>query len=560
MASKNFKTFCRIIDYIDSIDAELAELLRGTCADMSLGSLKGKPGITFLMPMDKAYRKKIADLAYSDKIEDANKACDMLNALIIRDVFKSTSDWNQKRDDIPNSILPPQHVEIESANAKEVVFKSGAKAVLDEGFKDSSKNSRLAVWKLVSGEIPVTSDKPAKLKYRKTGKGQKLGGYDVTQNMANNIRFKIAVAVENIYMMDQIQKSVNQGYSGAGHEYGFAHKSIPQKRRNVYLEYTMSLVNYIMSHDEHLLYNKVLPLISFQKIDFYNLLQPHTYKADDSQYLVPTMVINDWWGSNAPFDLQAVINQVGQKLANPPSQYRSYKIYSDRIGLMREINNIRLALINETNGKPRESVEAVIRVYKKLEETNAIGGYDNVFPPGLADHYRAEPSLKLAEDELRYLTYLQFESLERDPSFDHNKFVIIVNMIGEYMNVLTSDEREHTVKLLNRYTMKYLIQPREKVEEIKIFLSSTHFLFTPLTQQDMGALSKEYSSTITRPDPDNLSGIWIIPSGHKRVATTTGEHQAIANILNSIQNMAPDAISGDTKRAILSIYAKITGS
>ena len=98
-----FKVHCKIIDYVEQQDPELAQIIRAVCADGALTSLKGKPGITFLMPLDKAFREKLLKLATSDNYEDVDKANDMINALIIRDIFRSPADWMAHKDDIPNS-------------------------------------------------------------------------------------------------------------------------------------------------------------------------------------------------------------------------------------------------------------------------------------------------------------------------------------------------------------------------------------------------------------------------------------------------------------------------
>lgn len=565
MATKKFKTFCRIIDYIDSIDPELAELLRGTCADMSLGSLKGKPGITFLMPQNAAYRKKITDLAYSDNISDANKACDMLNALIIKDVLKTLNDWRNKRDDIPNSLLPSQHIEIDNITNKEIIFKSGAVAVLDEKFKDNSKKSQLAVWKLISGEIPVTMDKPSKFKYAKKKGGSKTGGYDVTPEFVNNIRFKIAIAIENAYITDRINNTMGSLTFGAGHEFEYKKEIKPafsSRRRDIYLEFILSLVNFIMNSDEDLLYDKILPLISFQKIDFYNLLEPHTIKHDDSHYLIPTSLINAWWNNRSSFNIQSVIDQIGKKLSSPPAKFQQYKLYGDKKGVIQDTNNLRTQIMKSIESRPRDSPKEIIEVYKILDNDNKIGACQPVYPPGIAAYYKSEPSLKLAQDELRYLTYLQFESLERQPTFDRNKFETIINMIAEYANVLTSDERERTFKLNNMYTMKYLIQPTEKIQEIKIFLNSTHFLYVPLTPEEV--YNYPLKNVIVRPDPDELHGIWNIDkstiSQHKRLAQSPEEQKSISEALNLLHTMNPSTMTPELKQSILDIYSKINKS
>lgn len=551
MASKKFKTWCRITDYVESVDPELAEILRGTCVDLSLNSLRGKAGITFLMPQDKALRKKIADLAYSDKAEDASKACDMLNAMIFRDVFKTPSDWMNKRDDIPNSLLPPQHVEIENATGKEVIFKSGAKAVLDERFKDSSKKGQLAVWLLVSGEIPVTTDKPAKLKYQNKGvksKG-KTGSYEVSSAHADNLRFKIAVAVENMYMMDHVQHNMGRNIIGGGKDYS----TCP---RNLYLEHTMSLVNFIMNvrEDMDLLCNKVLPLISFQNIDFYFLLEPHKEGPPDS-YLIPDAIIQDWWTNKPAFNLPEVIDQVGKCIETTQN---GAAIYKDKNALLLAIDAERQKLNQVLESRPRNIVEAISKVYDELCEHNKIGSVSNVFPEPLAAYYHSEPGLKILQDELRYLTYLRFERLESAPDFDRYDFEQIINAIAEGMHSLTADERKHNLKLLNENSLRFLIQPVEKIQEIKVFVNSTHFLHVPLSPNDIQ--NYPVKNVIINPNPAELSGIWNIDaamlSKHKRLATDS-DKPAMSTILAALKAISAGKLSESDKAELLSIYSKL---
>src|ERR1700743_1507318 len=102
MSGKQFKTYCKIMDYIDAVDPELATLARGLCVDLSLNSFRRKPGITFLMPQDKSFRAKLEKLAYSDNIMEATKATEMLNALVIQDVFKTPAEW--KTREVSNSL------------------------------------------------------------------------------------------------------------------------------------------------------------------------------------------------------------------------------------------------------------------------------------------------------------------------------------------------------------------------------------------------------------------------------------------------------------------------
>jgi len=525
MATRKFKTYCRIIDYVDSVDPELSELIRGTCADLALGSTKGKPGITFLMPQDKTFRKKLSDLAYSEKVEDANKASDMLNALIFRDLFKSPSDWMSKKDDIPNSLFPSQHVEIDSATGTEIVFKSGARATLDTNFKDASRRSNLAVWKLVSGEIPVTTDQPAKLKYaRANRKGGKTGGYEVASAASQGERFKMALAVENAYVLHELQRRSGQ--------------SLNASRKDIYLEYTLSLVNYILNvrKDTATLYEKILPLISFDKIDFYLLVEPHKFGGE---YLLDDTLIREWWlQRNATrCDYKSVCADIERLLTSGSGSL----VYSGRAQLLDKIAEVRDGISQKIISRPRGSVDVIESSYAELEKNNTIGGLGPVYPSGLAAMYAAEPGLKMLQDELRYITYGAFKQLECDPAFDTGRFNEIVNMIGECLYTATPDERARQQKLLNKNSIKYQISPNEKIDEIRVFLYSTMFMYVPMTEAEATNLKQKHS--IKRPDPKNIVVFNIAKDLYiQHVRLLQSDPSGSAGILDALKSLNMDTL------------------
>jgi len=482
MSSKKFNAHCRIIDYLDSTDSELAEVIRGLCSDMSLATGRGKPGVTFLIPKDKAYRKKIFDMAYSEDVNEVQKASDMINALIMRDVLKTTSDWSSKKDDIPNSLFPSQHVEIESVTKNEVNFKSKAVATLDTKFKDSSRRKNLAVWELTSGEIPVTTGKNAKLKYTKTGK--KTGGYAVADFTTMNDRNKIAVAVENAYLMHELQRREDSSIDA----------------RDIYLEYTLSLINFICNvKDLHsLMHEKICPMISFDKIDFYFLIEPHKM---NNNYLIECSIIDEWWKTlkTHSFSNEVIIKKVQSML----NEGTGALIYSDRDSVFNAIAEVRDELIERMVGaRSRNCVDWIEEVYTGIEKNNSIKSLNNVWPQELATYYASEPGMKFMHDEMRYLTYGKFLELEAQPTFDVGAYHDLINNIAECLHAPGEKERENTHKLLNKNSIKYLISPSNKIDQIKIFLHSTMFMFVPMTEEDATNISQKYS--ITKPSPENI--------------------------------------------------------
>ena len=482
MATKKFKTFCKIMDYVESVKPELAELLRGTCADMTLNSTKGKPGITFLMPQDEKYIKQIADLAYSEDPKNANEACDMLNALILRDVFKSPSDFIAKRTNIPNSLYPSQHVGITGIEGKGIKFESGATAVPDPGFIDSSRKSNIAVWKL-TGTLPHKGGKPANIERVNRGKGGKVGAYQPSNDQSRSLRFQIGLAVENAYALHCLQKQ--SGVGGEDHD--------------PFCKHSLSIINYINKEvgNVALLHDTILPLISLDKLDFYLLVEPH---RTTGSYIIDDNTLADWWSKKRPVDCKAITADIQSLLKSGQDAL----VYTDRKSLLDCIHRTRKSLITQIDAKPRDCVDLVAKIYEELSLTNSIGGLSPVFPPGLAQIYKNEPALKMLQDDLRYYVYSAFNSLER--RFDLGGYNELLNVIGECLYAATIEEMRSSQRLLNKTVIKYMIAPSERISQVKQLINSTMFIYIPITRDDSAALAK---SSIQRPDPDSRV-IWNI--------------------------------------------------
>jgi hypothetical protein len=479
-----------------------------------MGSLKGKPGITVLVPQDKDYRKEIADLAYSAKVDEASKAADMINALIIRDSLKSPSDWMAHKDDIANSLYPAQRIEVESISGNEIILKGGAKATCDKDFQDASKRKCLSVWKLSGGRIPVTSDKPASLKYSRRNK---TGSYEPTQDMYSRERFTIMLAIENAYAISQVQKRAEKCAV-----------------RDVYLEYTLSLINFVINGrmDDTLLYERILPFVSLDKIDIYLLLEPH---KPYGPYLLDDVLIHDWWinKQSHPFNAKDVIALIETKLDNASGQ--SALIYTDRKAVLDAKHQLRSDIMAALNAQPRKSIDAIAAEYTKVCESNSIKGTGPIFPGPVHDLFVKEPGLYLMYDELRYYTFGAFAALEAEPRFDMNEYNEIINFIGECMFAQTAESRNVNQRMLNSNVLKHMISPTEKIEEILIWVNSTCFMYTPMTKHDAASLPQK--NVMKKPSAHQIR-IYNIAANvynrHERLLKDTTFGHDLANILKTL--------------------------
>jgi len=492
MAAKKFKTYCKITDYIEAKDADLFNVIKGLCLEGALLSLKGKAGLTFLWPQDKKFRDKLFEMAYSENPDDIDKARDLILALIIRDSIKQYSEWARTSPDIGNALYPSQKIIVKSATAKEIIFDNDARAVPDPNFIDSSPRKCLSVWKLVSGHIPVTENRPATLVRSKKLSEERRGNYEVSNFETQTNRFKIALAVENDYML-----------------YILSRNSMSQKRIDPYFQNTMSLVNFIINvkEDDELAYSRVLPLMSFCKLDFYFLIEPHKPKGP---YLIPDSIILEWWSSRitTQFDISSIITKINQMLSNPKNC--DSLIYKSRSQIYDKLAKIRLDITDKMDSRPRSCVDEIEKVYMFLDQTNKLkspaesedSAIGPIYPTALAEYYKTEPGLKMIQDELRFVMHGAFCRLESN-SFDRGLYNEIINVIGECLHAASQTERSSTLKMLNKSAIKYLISPNDRIEEIKVFVNSTMFIFIPLTRDEIVYMRQKHS--ITRPKGQQIS-------------------------------------------------------
>ena len=198
MPAKKVKKFCRLAKFLEQSDKDLYQAFDDLCL-LGLFRVRGR-GLTFLYPADKAYRKKIIDHAYSNNPE---KAVEMVKCLVLLDFLPSPSDFNSKKDDIPNS--HHKKLEVESADAKEVKLKSGHKLVVDKTYIPLRSGEPIAVYQLTGkGELPTTGTSSS-MKYNNESSGNKRGGYVQGGGSLDNFSFnksdviKLTKCVENYY-------------------------------------------------------------------------------------------------------------------------------------------------------------------------------------------------------------------------------------------------------------------------------------------------------------------------------------------------------------------------
>lgn len=516
MSGKSFGTYCSILDYLDAKHPEFAQIIHGLCIRGALTSLHGKNGITLLMPMDKDYLAEIEKLAYSSSIADAEKATNMVLALIVRDVFKTPAEWKSK--EAPNALKVSQALVIKSVSGAEVLFESGAKATIDKNFVGRKDN--LAVWNL-TGRIPVTTDKPASARSlgAKPAGAKRVGGYVPLDDQWKNERFKICKAVEMAYAIRRNEhcRLVCRGQ-----------RTVNDARWiDPFVEHSMSLLHYIANiKKDKDLFDKILPLIGCDKMDFYFLIQPHATE----NFLVPDGLIIEWYDQHhsMPFVIASMQAQINAALSEHTYRDDKSVVFSDRAGFVRGTMTVRNRILNNAESAARKICNDIAGVYKQLETNNTVDNQPKPFwPDATWNFYKQSPGLKMIHDELRYVMYGAFCQLEAGRPFDSGRCNELFNIIGDYLIDPSRADHYVNAKLLNRNSITCLIAPTEKVEDIKIFIMSTAFLYVPLNDDECETLK----GTDIRPDPSTPEFYNIV----KAVRGKYAMHQAVWNAHGNVQ-------------------------
>src|SRR3989344_2436407 len=276
-------------------------------------------------------------------------------------------------------------------------------------------------------------------------------------------------------------------------------KTLHTYSKDVYLEAVLSLVGFMLRNEycKETLINKIIPLISFDKTDFYLILEP--YKTI-GPYLVSDRILIDWIKDNNKKPNNAkIINEINDILSNPniydsmaQSSGNKALIYTNPQGALNEINEKRSTILNSRIA-PQNMPARIKKIYEELFKSN-------IFPKDLIDYYNTATH-KMYEDEFRFVVHQLFSKLENDSIFDHRKFDAIRERIYDYTN-------GPDFKPLLLRDIKNGLPPHEKIAEIRTFINSTAFFYIPLSFKTMENYPHDY--ILMKPNPNCISSIYNI--------------------------------------------------
>ncbi len=513
-SDKPTKTYCKIMHYVEEKNPTLADILRTTCHDMTLSSFRGKGGITLLMP-DDALVKEIKKLVDSTDPDEADKGANMIAALILRDVYKTGSDFT--RGEVANCLWKPQVVKVKSASGNKVEFENGASAEKASDFIEMAgdkKRKKIEVWRYKGAHFGLNGKEATLPDPRERGSFKKTGSYEPTQAQLNGTRFKLMLAVEQEYVHRIISSNF---FTNGG--------------MNAYCEASIGLLAYLKKTNETL-YFELLGLVAFDNLDFYFLVQPHV----QGDYLIDDDTLSAWVASR-----RSAATNTMKDLSMIRSDLKSHKeghgkVLSDRNAVLDKIDSLRSTAISAVGDNFRGCFARIEEMYSKLETDNSIGGLVDVFSNTLHEFFKGRSGTKMLYDDVRYIAYQRFHHLEHSGyRFDFGEFNALVNFIGDALSCADKTARLKNLHIFNKERIKYLIAPTMERDEALCFVNSTMFLCVPVLSGDK--LGRNVS---IKPRPGKIGSLFNIHAAieerydHMAAATYTNMTNEVA-LLNDAQ-------------------------
>lgn len=383
------KKFPRILDYLEVHYPNVYELIDDLACQGNLTPHRGG-SITFLIP-DSDYIKEIKKIAESDNPE---KATDMIDSLILLDLFEKPADFADKKDNI--STLLGTRLMVKSISPNKVVIEDG-EITPDKNFKPferhgNAKRGNMSVWHL-TGRVKYEGAPPAAPK--KPGKKGSAQSHPVHGGNETKLReLRMRILQEKVKCLLQDLKSAD------------GHKYCPLLNAVTRLIRVFGDANDPTFWEE---YKKAKCLLTMcPTIDFYLL------------FYNPLVF---------PYDKVCAAYDKGVDQANNVDTYRNFCNDYSSVPLG---GDTALALTSagiNTLGMERDAVRLQItdklsihsaakmtEVYKTLDNSNTLNGKGPVYPASLAGIFSSNSGLHLLIDEFCHLVYLGLQDVKAAPT------------------------------------------------------------------------------------------------------------------------------------------------
>lgn len=388
---------CSLHNYFENSGKhrKFSEIVKGLCVGYVFNPKKS-PGITVMVPSEKLLAE-IEKLADSSKIDDVNKARDLLKSLVLKANIKNNDDWLRYAEDLPNFLN--QKVPVAMSGGKPSV--NGQAVTMESEFHDTSDGQNLSVWLLQGDKGVGLSNPESKAKLSKVvRKDAKKGSYEAYvyggEESCNKLRSTIAATVENAAM---------KASNGV----------------NTYIAYTADLLKYMKEKDEESYKNKLLANITMDSMaDFYLLVDPYGMASTP---LVNDVSLKSWWADAKTKD----VSITGAAACKEIKSDLDATCKSDRVG--GALDQARSDIETSNN-----ILKSINNAYSALSSNNVIGGYTGAFNKEYSNFLQSNQDWKLLSDQLKFGVALKSAELDNSGCGNSEKIETLSNMVADYMS------------------------------------------------------------------------------------------------------------------------------
>lgn len=522
------------LKWLARYDNELAETIQSATLE-KLFNLNGRPGMTIILPTGEA-RKEILRLLDEDAdTADMITGGRMLAAYVLLDAY-STPESFKSADMICNALKQVLAVDHAKSTRGTVALACGVRITQH---RDGQIAPNISVW-VAEGSIPinlpvanvavVSSRRKIAVDTKPQPKGMWSAESTAVTPATRSQREQIAHETETHYSSEV----VNSNITG-------------QRARPVFMLRVLGLCDMILQRCSDqaiadIFYGRIMPLLSWEPVDFYLLFEPH---LTSGQYMIPTDLIKQ--SIVYQFSPVDAMERVEAAMRSAPS---GIMVNIDRLGLAMAFDEQRDAVSDAP--EKRMIAETVCTAYGVIA-SNSIGG-KTIFPAYVASLYKNDPMKKVSVDELRYLSAKLFGRLE-SAKFDRAEFNRLTSTIRRYF------ETPNYTCIVNGDAIASSIQPTERIREVLGFVNSKYFLFTPLTIAE----TKEFAAQVKcsmRQSPTGES-VWFPYDQRGDLAVTSAadesgiyisENDRVVNMLKQLKTSKK--ISAETKNTIVALLAE----
>jgi hypothetical protein len=440
--------YCRIFQWIEAHDSDLAEAISQLCLEGALSAGR-TAGVTFLYPKDKAYRQEIADKAWTDEADEAVK---LIESLIIPDALLSAADFNRR----PIGSRLGVKYAVESADSKKVVIAGDVELVQADDFQTLERRAgELAVWVVTKGRLPLTGESYSAPRSERRGKTAPA----TTGGSGSSARLMLAARVESEYN-DCMARDGCRAF-------------------NPYLAKVVGLLNYLQARHPELL-ALVQPLLDYEPlITFYILLEPYKTGGDP---LLPDAVLfgdgadaGDAWNGACAFT-SAVAEYEAFFKGGPDA---SGSLFRNRAGVTAQIDSVRQQ-ISAVGSNLRQIPMMVQNVYAVFAEKNSIGGMGPIVPE--ATQRALGGVKKLWMDEMRFIVHEALQNMRSQPYASAN----FLGIVQDFRARWPGNDYAAEILLSNAADVKTDVSPKVHLLMLLKFVNSTDFLYLPMPPEMVG--------------------------------------------------------------------------